>query len=53
MRGGTSKALMFLRKDLPDNQMEWDAIFQAAIGSPDPNNRQLDGMGGGISSLST
>ena len=52
MRGGTSKALMFLRKDLPDNQMEWDAIFQAAIGSPDPNNRQLDGMGGGISSLS-
>ena len=52
MRGGTSKALMFLRTDLPDNQMEWDAIFQSAIGSPDPNNRQLDGMGGGISSLS-
>ena len=52
MRGGTSKALMFLRSDLPDDQKEWDAIFQAAIGSPDPNNRQLDGMGGGISSLS-
>lgn len=52
MRGGTSKAIMFLRDDLPDNQMEWNAIFQAAIGSPDPNNRQLDGMGGGISSLS-
>ena len=52
MRGGTSKAIMFLRDDLPDNQMEWKAIFQAAMGSPDPNNRQLDGMGGGISSLS-
>ena len=52
MRGGTSKALMFHRNDLPDNETEWDAIFQAAIGSPDPNNRQLDGMGGGISSLS-
>jgi len=52
MRGGTSKALMFLHDDLPANQAEWDIIFQAAIGSPDPNGRQLDGMGGGISSLS-
>jgi len=52
MRGGTSKALMFLRDDLPENRMKWDKIFKAAIGSPDPNNRQLDGMGGGISSLS-
>ncbi len=52
MRGGTSKAVMFLRDDLPDDRAEWDAIFQAAIGSPDPNGRQLNGMGGGISSLS-
>ena len=28
------------------------ADFLGAIGSPDPNGRQLDGMGGGISSLS-
>ncbi len=52
MRGGTSKAVMFLRNDLPEDRAEWDAIFQAAIGSPDPNGRQLNGMGGGISSLS-
>lgn len=52
MRGGTSKAVMFLRSDLPDDQADWDDIFLAALGSPDPNGRQLNGMGGGISSLS-
>jgi len=52
MRGGTSKALMFRRSDLPADRAAWDAIFLAALGSPDPNGRQLDGMGGGISSLS-
>ncbi|MCI0584028.1 MAG: PrpF family protein, partial [Chloroflexi bacterium] len=29
-----------------------DAVFLAALGSPDPSGRQLDGLGGGISSLS-
>ncbi|MBI2978384.1 MAG: PrpF family protein [Rhodospirillales bacterium] len=52
MRGGTSKAIVFNRKDLPEDRAEWNAIFLAALGSPDPNGRQLDGMGGGISSLS-
>jgi 2-methylaconitate cis-trans-isomerase PrpF len=52
MRGGTSKALMFRDEDLPSDQNERDRLFIAAIGSPDPNGRQLDGMGGGISSLS-
>lgn len=52
MRGGTSKAVMFERKDLPANKADWDEIFLAVMGSPDPNGRQLDGMGGGISSLS-
>jgi 2-methylaconitate cis-trans-isomerase PrpF len=52
MRGGTSKAIMFLERDLPDNRSLWDRIFVAALGSPDPNGRQLDGMGGGLSSLS-
>lgn len=52
MRGGTSKAVMFERKDLPANRADWDDIFLAVMGSPDPNGRQLDGMGGGISSLS-
>jgi 2-methylaconitate isomerase len=52
MRGGTSKALMLHRADLPTNQADWAPIFLAAMGSPDPNGRQLDGMGGGVSSLS-
>ena len=52
MRGGTSKAVVFRRSDLPSDPAAWDDIFLAVMGSPDPNGRQLDGMGGGISSLS-
>jgi 2-methylaconitate cis-trans-isomerase PrpF len=52
MRGGTSKALIFREGDLPPERATRDRIFLAALGSPDPNGRQLDGMGGGISSLS-
>jgi len=52
MRGGTSKALMFHQRDLPPDRSLWDPIFLGVIGSPDPYGRQLDGMGGGISSLS-
>jgi len=52
MRGGTSNALVFHRRDLPPERTDWDALFLAALGSPDPHGRQLDGMGGGISSLS-
>ena len=52
MRGGTSKALIFLERDLPADREEWASLFLRAIGSPDPYGRQLNGMGGGISSLS-
>jgi 2-methylaconitate cis-trans-isomerase PrpF len=52
MRGGTSKAIVFRQQDLPADRAQWDAIFLAALGSPDQYGRQLDGMGGGISSLS-
>jgi 2-methylaconitate cis-trans-isomerase PrpF len=52
MRGGTSNAVVFNARDLPRDRAQWDAIFLAAIGSPDPYGRQLDGMGGGVSSLS-
>jgi 2-methylaconitate isomerase len=52
MRGGTSKALMFHARDLPLDRARWDRIFLAAMGSPDPFGRQLDGMGGGLSSVS-
>ncbi len=52
MRGGTSKGLMLHRRDLPQRRELWDRIFLAGLGSPDPYGRQLDGMGGGLSSLS-
>lgn len=52
VRGGTSRALVFRAEDLPKNRGAWDPIFLAALGSPDPSGRQLDGLGGGISSLS-
>lgn len=52
-RGGTSRAIIFKSQDLPPNRDQWAAIFRGVIGSPDPSyGRQLDGMGGGISSLS-
>lgn len=51
MRGGTSKALVFKDADLPADRAARDAIFLAAMGVPDPHGRQLDGMGGGLSSL--
>jgi hypothetical protein len=52
MRGGTSKAIMFHARDLPEDRAAWDDLFTAAMGSPDPYGRQLDGMGGGVSSVS-
>jgi len=52
MRGGTSKGLFFLGSDLPGNRREREAFVLRAMGSPDSNGRQLDGMGGGVSSLS-
>src|SRR4051812_2615076 len=51
-RGGTSRAVFFQHKDLPSDKRKWDDIFLGVIGSPDPNGRQLNGMGGGVSSLS-
>ena len=51
-RGGTSRAVFFKQEDLPKDKAHWDSIFRGVIGSPDPYGRQLDGLGGGISSLS-
>ncbi|KAJ5235630.1 uncharacterized protein N7469_004798 [Penicillium citrinum] len=51
-RGGTSRAVFFKRDNLPHDRKQWDSIFRGVIGSPDPYGRQLDGLGGGISSLS-
>jgi 2-methylaconitate cis-trans-isomerase PrpF len=52
MRGGTSRCLLFHDKDLPQPGPARDRILLAALGSPDPYGRQLNGLGGGISSLS-
>ena len=54
MRGGTSRAVFF-REDVmtPYDQVTRDNIILTALGSPDPDGRQIDGLGGGISSLST
>lgn len=52
MRGGTSKGLFFAESDLPEPGSVRDALFATAMGSPDPFGRQLDGMGGGVSSMS-
>src|SRR5215475_11951968 len=53
MRGGTSRAVFF-REDVmaPYAQVIRDNIILTALGSPDPDGRQIDGLGGGISSLS-
>ena len=52
MRGGSSKGVFFHAKDVPADRAALDPVLLAVLGSPDPYGRQLDGMGGGISSLS-
>lgn len=52
-RGGTSRAVLFQAEDLAAYEpQQVEAIILAALGSPDPDGRQIDGLGGGISSLS-
>ena len=43
-RGGTSKPIFFLEKDLPREAKARDEVVLAAFGSPDL--RQIDGLGG-------
>lgn len=50
MRGGTSKAVFFHEKDLPEDKSTWDEIFLKVMGTPDV--KQIDGMGGTVSSTS-
>lgn len=52
MRGGSSKAVVFQGRDLPVDRSTRDAIFLHVLGSPDAYQRQLNGMGGGLSSVS-
>lgn len=50
MRGGTSKAVFFHEKDLPEDKSLWNDIFLKVMGTPDV--KQIDGMGGTVSSTS-
>ncbi|KAF8216416.1 DUF453 domain-containing protein [Mycena galopus ATCC 62051] len=53
LRGGTSKGIFLHRHHLPSDRSEWNRIFLGIMGSPDKEHgRQLNGMGGGVSSLS-
>ncbi len=53
MRGGTSRAVCFREDDLAGyDHPTRERIILAALGSPDRYGRQVDGLGGGISSLS-
>jgi 2-methylaconitate isomerase len=56
MRGGTSKGVFFRLKDLPEAAQvpgeARDKLLLRVIGSPDPYQKQIDGMGGATSSTS-
>lgn len=56
MRGGTSKGVFFSLQDLPEAARvpgaARDALLLRVIGSPDPYEKQIDGMGGATSSTS-
>ncbi|MBB3184814.1 hypothetical protein FHR95_002388 [Halomonas fontilapidosi] len=56
MRGGTSKGVFFKLSDLPEAAQvpgeARDRLLMRVIGSPDPYQKQIDGMGGATSSTS-
>ncbi|MDI5921705.1 2-methylaconitate cis-trans isomerase PrpF [Halomonas sp. LR5S13] len=56
MRGGTSKGVFFKLTDLPEAARlpgeARDRLLMRVIGSPDPYQKQIDGMGGATSSTS-
>ncbi|HEA52499.1 hypothetical protein LCGC14_0683300 [marine sediment metagenome] len=56
MRGGTSKGVFFRLADLPEKAQTpgpaRDKLLLRVVGSPDPYQKQTDGMGGATSSTS-
>jgi 2-methylaconitate cis-trans-isomerase PrpF len=52
MRGGQARGLIFGPNALPPAGPERDRVLVAAMGSPDPQGLQLDGMGSGTTSTS-
>ncbi|QKX50052.1 3-methylitaconate isomerase [Planococcus glaciei] len=47
MRGGTSKGVFINYGDMPEDRVLWDSFLLDIMGSPD--QRQIDGLGGGNS----
>ena len=45
MRGGTSNGVFFRAESLPADPVLRDKILLRVIGSPDPYEKQIDGMG--------
>jgi 2-methylaconitate isomerase len=52
MRGGSSKGVVIQSRHLPADPAARDRMLLGIMGSPDPYGRQLNGMGGGLSSVS-
>jgi hypothetical protein len=52
MRAGSSKGLFVHLSDLPDDRSLWGPLLLKAFGSPDPFHKQLNGVGGGVSTQS-
>jgi 2-methylaconitate cis-trans-isomerase PrpF len=52
MRAGSSKGIFVHLSDLPEDRRLWGPILLAAMGSPDPFDKQLNGVGGGSSTQS-
>jgi 2-methylaconitate cis-trans-isomerase PrpF len=52
MRAGSSKGIFVHLSDLPEDRRLWGPILLAAMGSPDPFHKQLNGVGGGSSTQS-
>ncbi|MBW2704998.1 MAG: 3-methylitaconate isomerase [Deltaproteobacteria bacterium] len=52
MRGGTSKGIFFHDNHLPRDAGKRDQVILTAFGSPDPYRRQIDGLGGAVSTTS-
>ncbi|MGK7376940.1 2-methylaconitate cis-trans isomerase PrpF family protein [Planococcus sp. 1R117A] len=47
MRGGTSKGVFINYEEMPEDRVLWDSFLLDIMGSPD--QRQIDGLGGGNS----
>ena len=50
--GRVGQGIFFHTHHLPSNHTSRDAILLTVLGSPDPTRRQVDGLGGGVSSTS-